>query len=287
MFYSPLRYPGGKNKLAKFVAQICVDNNINGHYVEPYAGGASVALHLLIEKKVKKITINDFDRSIYAFWYSVLYHTKQLCKLIEETEINIENWQVQRLALNINNSSSLLELGFSTLFMNRTNISGIINAGVIGGLKQEGKYKIDCRFNKKKIIEKIGLIASFKQKISLENLDAIKLIQKIQKSAKTENTIFYFDPPYYEKGSSLYMNFYNHNQHTEVSEAIKSIKNMSWIVSYDNIKEIHDIYSWAKNRIIKYSFNHSAHKSRVGKEVIITSQSLKQIPEVIIRTYKS
>ena len=57
MFYSPLRYPGGKNKLAKFIAKICVDNDINGHYIEPYAGGASVSLYLLIEGKVKKLRL--------------------------------------------------------------------------------------------------------------------------------------------------------------------------------------------------------------------------------------
>ena len=75
-FYSPLRYPGGKNKLSAFIAKICIDNNINGHYVEPYSGGASVALFLLLEGFVNKITINDKDRAIYAFWYCVLNKTK-------------------------------------------------------------------------------------------------------------------------------------------------------------------------------------------------------------------
>ena len=73
-FYSPLRYPGGKNKLSAFIAKICIDNNINGHYVEPYSGGASVALFLLLEGFVNKITINDKDRAIYAFWYLSLIH---------------------------------------------------------------------------------------------------------------------------------------------------------------------------------------------------------------------
>jgi len=244
-------------------------------------------LHLLIEKKVKKITINDFDRSIYAFWYSVLNHTEELCDLIKKTPIDIENWYEKRQIQKNKLTTDLLELGFSTLFMNRTNISGIVIAGVIGGLKQQGKYKIDCRFNKESIISRIKLIASLKKDIDLKNLDAIELIKTIQKKSKIESTLFYFDPPYYDKGPSLYMNFYKHDQHVQVSESIKNIKNMSWLVSYDNQPEIHDIYSWAKNRIIEYSFNHSAHKSRVGKEVIITSESLKQIPEVIICTYKS
>ena len=149
-FYSPLRYPGGKNKLAKFVALICEKNNINGHYIEPYAGGASVALFLLFNDYVKEITINDVDKSIYAFWHSVLYNTDELCELIQKTEINIDNWKKQREIQKNKEAATLLDLGFSTFFLNRTNFSGVINGGVIGGLKQWGKYKIDCRYNKKK-----------------------------------------------------------------------------------------------------------------------------------------
>jgi len=275
MFYSPLRYPGGKNKLAKFIAKICVDNNINGHYVEPYAGGASVALYLLIEKKVGKITINDYDRSIYAFWYSVLKNTKKLCDLIENTEINIKNWERAREVQMDKQKSRLLDLGFSTFFLNRTNISGIINAGVIGGKNQNGEYKINCRFNKIQLIKRIKLISKYKKQIELYNLDALKLVEKIQKESNNKKTIFYFDPPYYLKGASLYMNYYEDNQHKEVADIIKRIKNINWIVSYDNTHEIKNIYKWvSRNRTKKYSFNHSAYRAREGKEILFFSKKL-------------
>lgn len=277
MFYSPLRYPGGKNKLAKFIAKICVDNNINGHYVEPYAGGASVALHLLIENKIKKIIINDYDSSVYAFWYSVLKNTKKLCNLIEETDITIENWRKAKEIQKNKKEATLLELGFSTFFLNRTNISGIINAGVIGGMEQEGKYKMNCRFNKKDLIKRIKLIAKHKKQIELYNLNALELIKKIQQESNNRQTIFYFDPPYYLKGASLYMNHYKNDQHIEVSEAIKNIKNINWIVSYDNTSDIENIiYKWVpKKRMIKYFFNHSAYKAREGKEILFFSKNLK------------
>lgn len=280
MFYSPLRYPGGKNKLSKFISKICVDNHIKGHYVEPYAGGASVALHLLIEQKVKQITINDFDRSIYAFWHSVLKNTKKLCDLIENTEVNIENWEKAKEVQKNKSKAKLLDLGFSTFFLNRTNISGIINAGVIGGLKQKGKYKIDCRFNKKELLGRIKLIAKHKKQIKLYNLDALELINKIKKESKNKQTIFYFDPPYYLKGVSLYMNHYTSDQHKEVSNAIRNIKNINWIVSYDNTPEIEKIYSWVSKKLIKkYSFNHSAYRAREGKEILFFSDSLINIDQ--------
>ncbi len=278
MFYSPLRYPGGKNKLSKFISKVCIDNDIKGHYVEPYAGGASVALYLLLEDKVDKITINDFDRSIYAFWRSVLRNTKKLCDLIENTEINIENWQKAKNIQKNKSKENLLDLGFSTFFLNRTNFSGIINAGVIGGPGQNGKYKIDCRFNKKELIKRIKLIAKHKKQIKLYNLDALKLIKKIEKESDNNQTIFYFDPPYYLKASSLYMNYYKNNQHKEVAEVIKNIRNINWIVSYDNTLEIEKIYNWISSKFIKkYSFNHSAYRAKEGNEILFFSNSLKNL----------
>ena len=282
MFYSPLRYPGGKNKLAKFIAKICVDNQINGHYVEPYAGGASVALYLLLENKVVEITINDFDRSVYAFWHSVIKNTKKLCDLIENTEITLENWEKAKEIQRNKKKAKLLDLGFSTFFLNRTNISGILNAGLIGGKSQNGKYKMDCRFNKKELIKKIKVIAKQKKRIHLYNLDALELIKKIQADHQELQTIFYFDPPYYLKGQSLYINYYKHEDHEEVSEAIKQIKNIHWIVSYDNTAEIKKIYKWvSKNKQREYSLIHTALFAREGKEILFFSKNLNA-PKVVL-----
>jgi DNA adenine methylase len=272
MIYSPLRYPGGKNKLSKFVSLVCQKNHINGHYVEPYAGGASVALHLLINGIVREITINDYDRGIYAFWYCVLNNTSKFCKKIEDTEITIETWQKCKEILKRKDSVALFELGFAVFFLNRTNRSGIINAGVIGGLAQQGNYKMDCRFNKTELIERIKLIAEHKGNIYLENLDALDLINKIQNKTKSKNVLFYFDPPYYLKGESLYMNSYKHDDHLLVSQRIMNIKNARWLVSYDDTPEIQELYK--NSNKIDYSFTHTAYQIRKGYESIFYSKNL-------------
>lgn len=272
MFYSPLRYPGGKNKLAKFIALVCVKNNITGHYVEPYAGGASVALHLLINGYVKEITINDLDRAIYAFWYSVLNDTDKFCNKIKKTKITIENWKKFKKIHKNKEKESLFNLGFATFFLNRTNHSGVIDGGVIGGMDQKGNYKIDCRFNKEELIERIKLIAQHKSHINLYNLDALKLIEKIQKNKGNKDTIFYFDPPYYLKGPSLYMNHYKNEDHKKVSEKIQKMKSTKWIVSYDNTSEIKKLYSDSNKK--EYSFFHTAYEIREGKEVLFSSDGL-------------
>lgn len=272
MFYSPLRYPGGKNKLSGFISKICIDNGIHGHYVEPYAGGASVALFLLCEGIVDRITINDKDRSIHAFWHSVLKETHALCDMVLECDITIENRLVQKAIQHNKDAYSLLQLGFSTLFLNRTNRDGIIKGGVIGGNSQDGDYKLDCRFNKDEIVSKIRRIAEFKDSIALESMDALDLIDYIERTSNNSNTIFYFDPPYYLKGSFLYMNYYRKSDHDDVARKIKQINTINWVVSYDNHEVIKNLYHPFEPK--EYSFTHSANTSKIGQEVLFFSRDL-------------
>ncbi len=272
--YSPLRYPGGKNKLNKYVNELITIKKLNNSiYVEPFCGGAAVALSLLINGHVKNIIINDFDRSIYAFWYSVLNYTNELCELIMNTEINIKEWNQQKEIQDRKNSEDLLTLGFSTLFLNRTNRSGIIKAGVIGGKEQKGEYKLDCRFNKADLINKIRLISKYRDNIELFNLDAGLLIDNIINNQKRKLFIF-FDPPYYKQGSNLYTNFYTHKDHVSLANKIKAIKYHSWILTYDNQKEIKDMYKGFKKEM--YKLNYSVEKKYKGDEVIFYSNTLKE-----------
>ncbi|MGB7841179.1 MAG: DNA adenine methylase [Salinimicrobium sp.] len=272
MYYSPMRYPGGKNKLAPFIAKICTENDTS-HYVEPYSGGASVAFFLLLEGYVERITINDRDRSVYALWHAILNKTNKLIKRIEETEVTVENWHKQRLIQANKKRADLLDLGFSTLFMNRTNRSGIITGGIIGGVEQTGEYKISCRFNKEEIISRIRNIKKKRKYITLYKKDALKLIQRIQeREREPARTLFYFDPPYYQKAESLYMNYYLAKDHQEVGQAIKNIQEIPWVVSYDNNPAIREIYR--DFPVKEFSFKHSAYEVREGKEILFFSENL-------------
>ena len=268
---SPLRYPGGKSQIYDYVRELVVANNATT-YIEPYMGGMGIALKLLLNNDVEKIMVNDFDKAIYAFWYSVLNYTEQLIKKIETTPITIEEWKIQRnIQNNKDNCDDLLSLGFSTLFLNRTNRSGIIKAGVIGGLKQNGDYKLDCRFNQKKIVEKIALIASMKKRIKLYNMDAEKFIRL--NISKTKNSFTFFDPPYYSKGPGLYTNFYNHENHLSVSKTInRYMLNKKWILTYDVSDEVFKMYSDFRSE--KYYLNYSVTKPSKGIEYIFYSEQL-------------
>lgn len=269
--YSPLRYPGGKSKLTDYVIQLIRYNNLNGStYIEPFAGGAAVALTLLIDNHVNEIYINDVDRSIYAFWYSVLNHTEELCNLITKTPINMSQWYMEKdVQLNKENED-LLALGFSTFFLNRTNRSGIIKGGVIGGLNQNGNYKIDCRFNKEDLVARIRRISEYRNRIHLHNMDIINFIDYVLPEVNGESFIF-FDPPYYKKGSKLYVNYFTHDDHLELSRRISQIKDHNWIVTYDYEKEIEKMYCQFEQKT--YGLKYTVQKKYTGYEIIIYSDN--------------
>ena len=275
-FYSPLRYPGGKVRLAPYVKKVIEGNKLlDGTYIEPYVGGGGVALSLLFDEYVSKIIINDKDRSIYAFWHSVIYENNRLCEMINDANIDLENWNRQKEIQKYKADASLLELGFSTFFLNRTNRSGIINAGVIGGHDQQGKYKIDARFQKNDLIRKIKKIAFYATRIELHNDDALTLLEN---TPTDEKTLFYFDPPYYVKGRGLYMNYYNDSDHEQIANAIFKIKDAKWILSYDNVPFIENLYKGFRNQA--FELNYSANNSGKGKEIMFYSDNLKYIPKI-------
>ena len=196
-YFSPLRYPGGKGKLVPFFERLIIDNGLSdGVYIEPYVGGGAVALSLLLKEYVSRIVINDKDRSLYAFWYSVLHHSEELCRLIADTPVNMDTWHTMRDIENHKEDVDLLSLGFSSFFLNRTNRSGILKAGVIGGYQQTGNYKINARYRKENLISRIRRIATYADRIELHNEDAVDLVADIAQTAPPD-TLLYLDPPYY------------------------------------------------------------------------------------------
>lgn len=270
-FHSPLRYPGGKRKLANFIKLVFETNSLlDGDYIEPYAGGASIALALLFEEYARNIWINDIDKSVYAFWYSVLNITDALCRLINDTPVNMDEWQRQK-ALQNDPNTDLLQLGFSTFYLNRTNRSGIISGGVIGGKEQKGKWKLNARYNKKDLISRIEKIARFQSRIHLGNQDAILFLQSTVPHLP-DRSLLYLDPPYFVKGQQmLYKSYYRAEDHQELSRYIASL-NVRWIVSYDETPEIRALYR--DFRSLDYSIHYSAQDRYKGAEVMFFCDQL-------------
>ncbi len=276
-FNTPLRYPGGKGRLTQFVADLIDANDLTEcHYVEPYAGGAGIAITLLYLEYASHIHLNDLNRSVYAFWRSVLEQPEDLCRLIRDTTPTMDVWHRQK-AIQAASNPSALELGFSTFFLNRTNRSGIIQAGVIGGKHQTGHWKLDARYNAEELARRVEKISSYSSRITLYNLDAASLIANVLPSLPAK-TLIYLDPPYYVKGKGLYEDHYAHDDHAKIAKLVTTEISQPWIVSYDNVDPIRELYS--EQRQTTFGIWYTAGVRKAGKEVMVFCDTLK-VPDVI------
>ena len=265
---SPLRYPGGKNRLASFIGLAIQNLNINHcTYVEPFAGGAGVALSLLLNGIVDNIVINDYDKAIYSFWRAIKQDHNALIEKIIETPVTIDEWYRQRDIYSTATSYSV-DLAFATLFLNRTNRSGILNAGPIGGYSQLGEWKLDVRYDRDMLISKIQLIANRRQHITVYNKDIISLLRNYAASFG-DNVFYYFDPPYYNKGQKLYKNFFTHQDHQRIRDVITTEITAPWIITYDDVEEIAELYREFDLR--HFDLTYSAANKGTASELMIFS----------------
>lgn len=267
-----MRYPGGKQRLSPFILEVMALNNLTGgDYAEPYAGGAGVAIELLLTEKVARIHLNDSCVAIYSLWRSILNYTDDFCKRIRDTPLTVKTWRTQKEILSRIGEFDQLDVGFSAFYLNRCNRSGIIaGGGLIGGLKQDGKWKMDARFPREKLIARIVAIASKKKAMEVTNLDAEKFISLCVPSLP-EKTLVYCDPPYFNKAQGLYFNHYAPKDHARIAEAIQKM-NRPWVVSYDNVPAILNYY--ANRRHVCYRLQHTAAAARKGKEAFFFADDL-------------
>ncbi len=261
-YFSPLRYPGGKGKLAAYIKRLMEANRLlDGEYVEPYAGGAAVALELLFQEYVSRIHINDISRPVHAFWTSVLRHTDELCRLVTDTPLTVKAWDRQKRVIQRQSEHDDLAVGFAMFFLNRTNRSGILNGGIIGGL-----------------VHRIQSIARMKDRINLTGRDALKFL-KTGVSRWPRKMLIYLDPPYYVKGRDLYYDYYEHEDHERLAKFVtEKILSQRWIVSYDNVQPIRSLY--AGSRLMAYDIGYTARSASRGSEVMFFCDGL-EVPSLI------
>lgn len=270
---SPLRYPGGKGKVANYIKLLLLNDLVGCEYVEPYAGGASVALSLLFEEYADHIHINDLNRSVYAFWKVVVERSEDLCDLIARVTVDTEQWHRQRAIQNEDNPNEF-DLAFSTFFLNRTSRSGIIGGGVIGGLDQTGRWKIDARFNRSDMIRRIRKIARYSSRITVTGLDAAEYVTKVLPGIASP--FIYLDPPYYVKGEGLYQNFYRDSDHRQIAGLVSKL-HAPWVVSYDSAPVIAELYEAFPS--IGYDLSYSAQRPHRGAELMFFDPGLV-LPDV-------
>ena len=273
---SPLRYPGGKGLLYSRLRTIIRENNLTSSvYVEPYAGGAGAALALLVSGQVERIAINDLDPAVFAFWNAVVTQPDEFTALVNSVELSVDEWERQREVYLTSARDNHLPLGFATFYLNRTNRSGVLNGGPIGGKDQTGNYKIDARFNREGLAERIRLIALHADRIAVTNEDGLRVIERY---SDRDDAFIYADPPSFETAGSLYLNAFQDSDPRALANCLKGVQRAKWILTYDNVPQVAELYSDLRRRL--FALNYSAHRVMKASEIMVFSAELS-IPEEI------
>jgi DNA adenine methylase len=270
---SPLRYPGGKAALAGFFGELIgrLDTRPTT-YVEPYAGGAGAGVALLRHDMVQHLVINDGDPAVYCFWVSVTAQPDQFAAKIADTPLDVEEWRRQKEIYRAADESDPLALGFAFFYLNRTNRSGILNAGPIGGVNQDGNYKIDARFNRDQLAERVAAIGALASRITVLGLDGMAVVQRYTKDTLA---FVYVDPPYLDMGGSLYLNAFTHRDHADLAGKLDQQPDGNWVVTYDPSDFIRHLYQ--RHDVREYQLSYSAHRTGKARELLITSRPVSRV----------
>lgn len=275
---TPLRYPGGKSQLVGLIREmIAFKREPVATYVEPYCGGAGIAMRLLLSGEVERIALNDADPGIFSFWYAVFNESERLVEKISEVPVNVATWQNIRqeraeiLSGDVGSQYSF-ELGFQTFYLNRTTHSGIIDGGVLGGLHQQGKTKIDCRFNKGGLINKIREIAAQRDRVSITCEDGVSFLKMFSalESSDLSEALVYLDPPYMKQGRYLYMNNMSQTNHADLRDYLRGVRNFDWLLTYDDVELVRSLYAPFDLRGVNVRY--SANRKGMAGEVAVFSE---------------
>ncbi len=255
------------------VARLLEENKLTDvQYFEPYAGGAAIALALLFGEYAATIHMNDLSGPVYAFWHTVLNCTADLCSRIECVQLTMDEWHRQRAVYEGQDKADIADLGFATLFLNRTNRSGIIDGGVIGGKMQTGQWSLDVRFNRSELVQRIRRIGRYRTRIELHKLDALDFTNRVVAQAG-RNVFAFYDPPYIDKGKDLYLNDYRLQDHQQLAARILQLE-QPWVVTYDSAAATrYGLYEGYRRLI--YELPYSANNRYGGTEVMFISDRLR------------
>ena len=274
---SPLRYPGGKASLAGLFADLFADLGTKRiRYVEPYAGGAGAGVALLREGLIDSLVVNDIDPAVHAFWSSAVNDNERFVEQIRRVPLTLDEWRHQREVYKKGDQHDPFALGFAFFFLNRTNRSGVLNAGVIGGQSQTGAYRIDARFNRETLADRVEAIGELADSITVLDLDGRSVIQRY---GRDKRTFFYVDPPYVRAGSALYLNAFDGRDHVALAESLQKVSRAQWLLTYDVAPVVQRLYSDLYQ--CRLAITYSAHSPGRAEELIVAppvvAESLQRV----------
>lgn len=271
---SPLRYPGGKAFLCEYVEEFLRVNSLAPEvFVEPFAGGGSIGLHLLGKGLVKKIGLSDKDPLVAGFWRTVFHDGPWLRDKVRKAKVTLTEWEKQHEA----KPKSHRDNAWKCLFLNRTSFSGILSrrAGPLGGKAQKSAYGVDCRFYRETVVQRLTELWDARGHVArVGQADWRETVAwAVKQSNGRQAALVYLDPPFFHKAVRLYNHVFDAADHEEVVKKLAQLK-MPWLLSYDDCPEVVKLFKryGLKYRRTAVRYTSSAqHSGDVKKELVASN----------------
>ncbi|WP_269086386.1 DNA adenine methylase [Mycobacteroides abscessus] len=277
---SPLRYPGGKGRMAAALAELFAAQfglMAVEIWIEPFAGGAGAGLHLLAQDVVEEIWLTEKNRALAAFWRTVVQNGAELSALIRACSPDMHTWHDAKgvvAAAEAGETINDLDLAFAALVINRCSRSGMVTTrvGPIGGKSQNGPDNIRARWNSAGLADRIDWIWARAERVRISEGDAAEHIAALDGSVGIEEEVLLFvDPPYLVQGNRLYAAGMSYDDHKNLAYALNNC-GARWLLTYDSDERILDLYP--ANRVMAYEIPHTANQRRVEEEYAVLSDNL-------------
>ena len=273
---SPLRYPGGKRRLVRYMDRFFELNELRPDlFVEPFAGGASVSLHVLQRGLAERVILVDRDPLVAGFWKTVfdLAGSEWLINQVETIPVTLERWHYFKEAQPANDR----ERALACLFLNRTSFSGILHwrAGPLGGHAQRSDYPIGCRFPRETLVRRIREISAYRDRVTVWGESwrrALTRVAQMQEARTVGSVCYYLDPPFFEKADHLYRHHFEERDHAELRDALLVLEE-DWILSYDVAEGLHRLWDGADSRRAHIELLYNMPQ-RVAREAILSNLDL-------------
>jgi DNA adenine methylase len=179
-----------------------------------------------------ELRANDLNPGIYAFW-SCIIDSKRMGDLCRK--LHIKPTVDLFYSIKAEKPTSLVDLAFQTLFLNRCSFSGL-GRKPIGGDKQTSRWAVDCRYRPEILENSIQKAHKLLQgRTRVTNLPILDFL------ARLDGASIYLDPPYYHQGKHLYPTQMSIQEHETLARMLK--KRRRWVLSYDDCSEVRALYS--------------------------------------------
>ena len=248
-------------------------------------------MDLLLKDDIEFVYLNDADLGIASFWEAIRTEPERLIDEIMTVEVSVNHWLevrnrrkelIERFnARDEDDPKYNFELGFLTFYLNRTNISGIIDGGCVGGMQQSGKYRIDCRFSRDGLASKVSRIAKKASSFAVSCMDGVDFLSEKFRVLLKENgyslsdSLVYIDPPYVKQGKNLYFNSMGETEHRRLAGTLKNWTCENWFLTYDNSPLVKELYRGWDMRLL--SVKYSANSRERASELAIFPPTLRAL----------